>query len=225
MQHTFATSVDTASDLQITFAENSNFTILSLLNNIYKHTTNDQQFAIYDITPDSETANTTTDEINGPAYKLYTASDRFRYVCDIVVKIYKPSDAHAFGDELENMPSFVITYKHCWLKKIGTIDLNYNSDDPIDIDAVFTYQYALPEPYSVYLLRTTGNMNSNDEQANAEQTEKSAWEKFKDFIKLDANATTLTPPSKSAKDIATGFGRPFADIGKATKEVFWSSEN
>lgn len=225
LQHTFATNADTSGDLQITFAENSNFTILSILNSIYKYTTNDQAFAIYDVTPaTSTTSGDATKEIDGPAYKLYTNSDRFRYICDIVVKIFKPSDAHAFGDELENMPSFVITYKHCWLKKIGNIDLNYNSDDPIDIDAVFTYQYAIPETYSLYLLRTTGNTAGNNEQGNAENAEKSAWEKFKDFISLDSDATTLTAPSKSAGEIATGFGRPFADIGKATKEVFWSSD-
>lgn len=225
LQHTFATNTDTAGDLQITFAENSNFTILSILNDIYKYTTNNQAFAIYDITPaTSATAGVAAEEINGPAYKLATASDRFRYICDIVVKIFKPGNAHAFGNELENMPSYVITYKHCWLKKIGTIDLNYNSDEPIDIDAVFTYQYAIPELYEYYLLRTTGNTTGNEDQNNDETADKSAWEKFKDFISLDADKTTLSAPSKSAGEIAAGFGSPFASIGKSVKEVFWSSD-
>ncbi|NLD20719.1 MAG: hypothetical protein GX663_10875 [Clostridiales bacterium] len=76
-----------------------------------------------------------------------------KYLFDIVLKLYKPSDAHAFGDNKRNHPQYIYHYHKCWIKNIGSIELNYNDDTQIDREVVFSYQYLTTSTYDEYLAK------------------------------------------------------------------------
>lgn len=76
-----------------------------------------------------------------------------KYLFDIVLKLYRPCDAHAFGDNSKNHPQYVYHYHKCWIKNLGSIELNYNDDTPIDRDVVFSYQYLTTSTYDEYLAK------------------------------------------------------------------------
>ena len=87
---------------------------------------------------------------DGEFDKLSTTN---KYLFDIVLKLYKPCDAHAFGDNEKNKPQYVYHYHKCWIKNLGSIELNYNDDTPIDRDVIFSYQYLTTSTYDEYLAK------------------------------------------------------------------------
>jgi hypothetical protein len=76
-----------------------------------------------------------------------------KYLFDIVLKLYRPCDAHAFGDNKKNHPQYIYHYHKCWIKNLGSIELNYNDDTPIDREVVFSYQYLTTSTYDEYLAK------------------------------------------------------------------------
>ena len=76
-----------------------------------------------------------------------------KYLFDIVLKLYRPCDAHAFGDNKMNHPQYIYHYHKCWIKNIGSIELNYNDDTQIDREVVFSYQYLTTSTYDEYLAK------------------------------------------------------------------------
>ena len=76
-----------------------------------------------------------------------------KYLFDVVLKLYRPCDAHAFGDNKSNHPQYIYHYHKCWIKNIGSIELNYNDDTQIDREVVFSYQYLTTSTYDEYLAK------------------------------------------------------------------------
>lgn len=91
-----------------------------------------------------------------------------KYLFDIVLKLYRPCDAHAFGDNKRNHPQYVYHYHKCWIKNFGSIELNYNDDTPIDREVVFSYQYLTTSTYDEYLAKHLSQPReaSQDEMIN-----------------------------------------------------------
>ncbi len=91
-----------------------------------------------------------------------------KYLFDIVLKLYRPCDAHAFGDNKKNHPQYIYHYHKCWIKNLGSIELNYNDDTPIDRDVVFSYQYLTTSTYDEYLAKHLSQPReaSQDEMIN-----------------------------------------------------------
>lgn len=82
--------------------------------------------------------------------KLFTTN---KYLFDVVLKLYRASDTHAFGDIAENKPQYVYHYHKCWIKNLGSIDLNYDDDNPIDRTVILSYQYLTTSTYDEYLAK------------------------------------------------------------------------
>lgn len=91
-----------------------------------------------------------------------------KYLFDIVLKLYRPCDAHAFGDNKRNHPQYIYHYHKCWIKNIGSIELNYNDDTQIDREVVFSYQYLTTSTYDEYLAKHLSQPReaSQDEMIN-----------------------------------------------------------
>ena len=87
---------------------------------------------------------------DGEFDKLSTTN---KYLFDIILKLYRPCDTHAFGDNEKNKPQYVYHYHKCWIKNLGSIELNYNDDTPIDRDVIFSYQYLTTSTYDEYLAK------------------------------------------------------------------------
>lgn len=125
-------------------------------------------------------------DVESPAYKLNAAvlnkdtageipdgefnklSKTNKYLFDIVLKMYRPCDAHAFGDNKRNHPQYIYHYHKCWIKNLGSIELNYNDDTPIDREVVFSYQYLTTSTYDEYLAKHLSQPReaSQDEMIN-----------------------------------------------------------
>ena len=91
-----------------------------------------------------------------------------KYLFDVVLKLYRPCDAHAFGDNKSNHPQYIYHYHKCWIKNIGSIELNYNDDTQIDREVVFSYQYLTTSTYDEYLAKHLSQPReaSQDEMIN-----------------------------------------------------------
>lgn len=91
-----------------------------------------------------------------------------KYLFDIVLKLYRPCDAHAFGDNKTNHPQYIYHYHKCWIKNIGSIELNYNDDTQIDREVVFSHQYLTTSTYDEYLAKHLSQPReaSQDEMIN-----------------------------------------------------------
>src|SRR5574344_853647 len=91
-----------------------------------------------------------------------------KYLFDIVLKLYRPCDAHAFGDNKSNHPQYIYHYHKCWIKNLGSIELNYNDDTQIDREVVFSYQYLTTSTYDEYLAKHLSQPReaSQDEMIN-----------------------------------------------------------
>lgn len=220
LQHPFVTNMNTAGDLHIKFAENERFTISNILRKIYRWCSHDPEFAVYDLSV------THTDDQTEPKGMPYTSNTNpifDKFVCDIVVNVYPPEIAHAFNNSDEILhPAFIYTYKNCWLKSIAQLALDYDSDEMIDRDAVFTYQYVLSEDWASYADRTHLNSDTSEAADAATQTpeqEPSAWEKFKSAISFE-DPYLERGADKSATEKAKGFISPFGDVIDAVGNVF-----
>lgn len=220
LQHPFVTNMNTASDLHIKFAENETFTISSILREIYRWCSHDQEFAVYDL---SVTHSDDQTEPIGLPYTRNTNPIFDKFVCDIVVNVYPPEIAHAFNNSDEILhPAFIYTYKNCWLKSVAQLALDYDSDEMIDRDAVFTYQYVLSEDWASYVDRTHLNSDTSEAADAAVQTpeqEPSTWEKFKSAISFE-DPYLERGADKSATEKAKGFISPFGDVIGAVGNVF-----
>lgn len=220
LQHQFVTNMNTADDLHIRFAENESFTISNILREIYRWCSHDPEFAVYDL---SVTHSDDQTEPIGLPYTRNTNPIFDKFVCDIVVNVYPPEIAHAFNNSDEILhPAFVYTYKNCWLKSIAQLALDYDSDEMIDRDAVFTYQYVMSEDWQSYVNRTHLNSDTSEAKDATTQTpeqEPSTWEKFKSAISFE-DPYLERGADKTATEKAKGFVSPFGDVLDAVGNVF-----
>lgn len=171
LQHPFFTKLSQShGDLKITFAEDEMFSISTILKNVLKYAsylTNFPTNKVYELKKgdweDEIIAHAASDDIS-PKYRLnatnLTITDKntaalvhdFKFVFDILLKIYKAENAHIFADEAAP-PGFVYHFHKCWLKNIAGIELNYDDDKPIDRPAIFSYQYMSGVPYYEWISR------------------------------------------------------------------------
>lgn len=171
LQHPFFTKLaQSHGDLKITFAEDELFSISTILKNVLKYASYLPNFPtnkVYEVKQgdwsNEIVAHNASDSIS-PKYRLNatdlkitdenTASlvHDYKFVFDILLKIYRPGNAHIFADEAAP-PGFVYHFHKCWLKNIGGIELNYDDDKPIDRPVVFSYQYMSGVPYYEWVSR------------------------------------------------------------------------
>lgn len=128
-----------------------------------------------------------------------------KYLFDIVLKLYRPCDAHAFGDNKRNHPQYIYHYHKCWIKNIGSIELNYNDDTQIDREVVFSYQYLTTSTYDEYLAKNLSQSSeaSQEEMINTDNTNNSN-EAFAD------NTTMNRSPATMSEDAARDFVETYA---------------
>ena len=171
LQHPFFTKLaQSHGDLKITFAEDEMFSISTILKNVLKYASYLPNFPtnkVYELKKgdweDEIVAYAASDDIS-PKYRLNATNLKitdqntaslvhdFKFVFDILLKIYKAENAHIFADEAAP-PGFVYHFHKCWLKNIAGIELNYDDDKPIDRPAVFSYQYMSGVPYYEWVSR------------------------------------------------------------------------
>jgi len=171
LQHPFFTKLaQSHGDLKITFAEDELFSISTILKNVLKYASYLPNFPtnkVYEVKQgdwsNEIVAHNASDSIS-PKYRLNatdlkitdenTASlvHDYKFVFDILLKIYRPGNAHIFADEAAP-PGFVYHFHKCWLKNVGGIELNYDDDKPIDRPVVFSYQYMSGVPYYEWVSR------------------------------------------------------------------------
>lgn len=129
-----------------------------------------------------------------------------KYLFDIVLKLYRPCDAHAFGDNKSNHPQYIYHYHKCWIKNIGSIELNYNDDTQIDREVVFSYQYLTTSTYDEYLAKHLSQPReaSQDEMIN-----------YADYISdlpdLDDEFVDNTTMNRSPAYMSEGAARDFVE--------------
>ena len=128
-----------------------------------------------------------------------------KYLFDVVLKLYRPCDAHAFGDNKRNHPQYIYHYHKCWIKNIGSIELNYNDDTQIDREVVFSYQYLTTSTYDEYLAKNLSQSSeaSQEEMINTDNTNNSK-EAFAD------NTTMNRSPATMSEDAARDFVETYA---------------
>ena len=128
-----------------------------------------------------------------------------KYLFDVVLKLYRPCDAHAFGDNKRNHPQYIYHYHKCWIKNIGSIELNYNDDTQIDREVVFSYQYLTTSTYDEYLAKNLSQSSeaSQEEMINTDNTNNSN-EAFAD------NTTMNRSPATMSEDAARDFVETYA---------------
>ena len=171
LQHPFFTKLSQShGDLKITFAEDEMFSISAILKNVLKYASYLPSFPtnkVYELKKgdweDEIIAHAASDSIS-PKYRLNATNLKitdqntaalvhdFKFVFDILLKIYKAENAHIFADEAAP-PGFVYHFHKCWLKNIAGIELNYDDDKPIDRPVVFSYQYMSGVPYYEWISR------------------------------------------------------------------------
>lgn len=171
LQHPFFTKLaQSHGDLKITFAEDELFSISTILKNVLKYASYLPNFPtnkVYEVKKgdwsDEIVAHNASDSIS-PKYRLNATDLKitdentaalvhdYKFVFDILLKIYRPGNAHIFADEAAH-PGFVYHFHKCWLKNVGGIELNYDDDKPIDRPVIFSYQYMSGVPYYEWVSR------------------------------------------------------------------------
>lgn len=131
-----------------------------------------------------------------------------KYLFDIVLKLYRPCDAHAFGDNKKNHPQYIYHYHKCWIKNLGSIELNYNDDTPIDREVVFSYQYLTTSTYDEYLAKHLSQPReaSQDEMINYADN----LSYLPDLPDLDEDVDNTTM-NRSPANMSEGAARDFVE--------------
>ena len=132
-----------------------------------------------------------------------------KYLFDIVLKLYRPCDAHAFGDNKRNHPQYIYHYHKCWIKNFGSIELNYNDDTLIDRDVVFSYQYLTTSTYDEYLAKYLSQPReaSQDEMINYVENIHDLHE----LPDLDDEFVDNTTMNRSPAHMSEGAARDFVE--------------
>lgn len=135
-----------------------------------------------------------------------------KYLFDIVLKLYRPCDAHAFGDNKRNHPQYIYHYHKCWIKNIGSIELNYNDDTQIDREVVFSYQYLTTSTYDEYLAKNLSQPReaSQDEMINYVENIHDLHELPDLDDEFVDNTTMNRSPATMSEDAARDFVETYA---------------
>ena len=173
----------TSGELSFTFAETESFIMSEILEQLLKYARNDMFYEFDSAIVSNYLANTQNADIKQyadnidmmnsaiAAYRKFI--DNYAHEFNILVKLYRATDAKAFGDTNKNeYPTFVYFFKGCDVASVKQFKLDYNSDKPIDIGASFMYQFFEEMTYEEYLLRYGGwNDGLDDPLLEASQEE------------------------------------------------------
>lgn len=132
-----------------------------------------------------------------------------KYLFDIVLKLYKPSDAHAFGDNKKNHPQYIYHYHKCWIKNFGSIELNYNDDTLIDRDVVFSYQYLTTSTYDEYLAKYLSQPREASQEEMINYVEN--IHDLHELPDLDEDFVDNTTMNRSPAPMSEGAARDFVE--------------
>lgn len=135
-----------------------------------------------------------------------------KYLFDIVLKLYRPCDAHAFADNENNHPQYIYHYHKCWIKNLGSIELNYNDDTPIDREVVFSYQYLTTSTYDEYLAKNLSQprVESQDEMIEYMDRINDLMHELPDLDEDVDNTTMNRSPSPMSEGAAKDFVETYA---------------
>lgn len=151
-----------ASDFNIVFAENENAEIMNILYSLIKtafntsYPTGEEILSKLDIATEvtetdeagNQTSKLSSIDIAEPTYRMLLLNHG--HLFNIVVSLYRASNAHAFNMYSESEPSFVYMFHMCDMTNVGGATYDYRSDKPIDITATFTYQYFEELSFAAY---------------------------------------------------------------------------
>ena len=207
----------TAGSLNMTFAETASFPISTILNNLFQYARSDNYFENTDLIEAELRKNTTSEDrfdMQKQILKSYRAAlPKGGHLFNILVKVYRMRDTKML-DDLSDMeyPTFVYYYKGCDLKSVKQIELDYNSDKPIDVSCEWIYQYFEELTYDEYSQRY-GSATEEDTTSRESTVEQKSNESFKDD--LPSNQQTMN-------DIIGGFNN--SDIVKKMRSRKASSQ-
>lgn len=132
-----------------------------------------------------------------------------KYLFDIVLKLYRPCDAHAFGDNKKNHPQYIYHYHKCWIKNLGSIELNYNDDTLIDRDVVFSYQYLTTSTYDEYLAKHLSQPKEASQEEMINYADNLSYLPDLDY-EFDDNTTMNRSPAYMSEGAARDFVETYA---------------
>ena len=132
-----------------------------------------------------------------------------KYLFDIVLKLYRPCDAHAFGDNKRNHPQYIYHYHKCWIKNFGSIELNYNDDTLIDRDVVFSYQYLTTSTYDEYLAKYLSQPREASQEEMINYVEN--IHDLHELPDLDEDFVDNTTMNRSPAPMSEGAARDFVE--------------
>lgn len=132
-----------------------------------------------------------------------------KYLFDIVLKLYRPCDAHAFGDNKKNHPQYIYHYHKCWIKNLGSIELNYNDDTLIDRDVVFSYQYLTTSTYDEYLAKHLSQPKEASQEEMINYADNLSY--LPDLPDLDDEFVDNTTMNRSPAYMSEGAARDFVE--------------
>ena len=132
-----------------------------------------------------------------------------KYLFDIVLKLYRPCDAHAFGDNKKNHPQYIYHYHKCWIKNIGSIELNYNDDTQIDREVVFSYQYLTTSTYAEYLAKHLSQPREASQEEMINYADNLSY--LPDLPDLDDEFVDNTTMNRSPANMSEGAARDFVE--------------
>lgn len=151
-----------AGELNIVFAENQDAAIMNILYSLIKtafntsYPTGEEILSKLNIATEvaeiddagNQTTKLSTIDFVVPTYRMLLLNHG--HLFNIVVSLYRAAHAHAFNMYSEHEPSFVYMFHMCDLMNVGSATYDYRSDKPIDITAMFTYQYFEELSFSAY---------------------------------------------------------------------------
>lgn len=143
----------TAGTLAMRFAENEEFEVSTILNQLYQFARSDTYFERIDNILENLSSEEEIAKYTQLLRAYRQAIPDSGHLYNILVKMYKMKDAQAFSEDNESVPSFVYFFVGCDLQTVDKIDFDYDNDKPIDVSCVWLYQYFEELTYDEYKQR------------------------------------------------------------------------
>lgn len=136
-----AARAKTAGTLSMSFAENNEFQVSTVLNDLYQFARSDTYFERIDNFIENLTTEEQVEKYTQLLRAYRQAIPDGAHLYNILVKMYKMKDVQAFGEDILEVPTFVYYFVGCDLQTVKPIDFNYDNDKPIDVQCDWLYQY------------------------------------------------------------------------------------
>lgn len=136
-----AARAKTAGTLSMIFAENNEFQVSTVLNDLYQFARSDTYFERIDNFIENLTTEEQVEKYTQLLRAYRHAIPDGAHLYNILVKMYKMKDVQAFSDDILEVPTFVYYFVGCDLQTVKSVDFNYDNDKPVDIQCDWLYQY------------------------------------------------------------------------------------